>query len=163
MKPSIILTAGIFSLSYARNQPVPFSTSTTTSINSVVTPVPCQRLKHEPCELETQERFNQFAYAFIYEKNLTKAFEYIAADYINHNPFAKNGSAAALDLLGPVWGNATITPIRTRFQGKTGWLNYNVSGFGSETVDRFRWERGCIAEHWDQGEVYPSCRRKREL
>lgn len=58
------------------------SVSTTTSLQAVVTPLPCERVTPEPCELQTQERFNRFAYAFIYEKNLTKAFEYIAVDYI---------------------------------------------------------------------------------
>ncbi|KAF5226911.1 hypothetical protein FAUST_12107 [Fusarium austroamericanum] len=132
------------------------SVSTTTSLQAVVTPLPCERVTPEPCELQTQERFNRFAYAFIYEKNLTKAFEYIAVDYINHNPFAQNGSAAALDILGPVWGNTTILPFRTRFKDNMGWLNYNASGIG-EVVDRFRWEGGCIVEHWDVGETYPPC------
>ncbi|KAK0634540.1 hypothetical protein B0T17DRAFT_502185 [Bombardia bombarda] len=145
----------------------PTAISITTSIESpsktvqnrgevaVVTPVFCQPIVPAPTEEETEARFQKFAHAFIDTKNLTEAFEYISPGYINHNPSAQNGAAAALDILGPIWDRVTITPIRRTFEGEMGWLNYRTDEFG-EVVDRYRWEDGCIAEHWDQNEPYPS-------
>ncbi|KAG5655544.1 hypothetical protein KAF25_003881 [Fusarium avenaceum] len=74
---------------------------------------------------------------------------------INHNPFADDGSDAAFDFLAPVWPTTNISLHRTLFRGNMGWLNYNASGVG-EVIDRFRWENGCIVEHWDVGEVWPA-------
>ncbi|KAH7305879.1 hypothetical protein B0I35DRAFT_516130 [Stachybotrys elegans] len=121
---------------------------------AVVTPPPCAPIVPEPTEEETEARHDAFANAFLVTKNLTNAFEYISSTYINHNPFAEDGPDAALDFLGPVWPGIQITVLRTKFQGDQGWLNYQASGIGT-VVDRFRWESGCIVEHWDVGEVYP--------
>lgn len=38
-----------------------------------------------------------------------------------------------------------ITVLRIAFKGDTGWLNYLANG--TEVVDRYRWESGCIVEH----------------
>ncbi|RYP10263.1 hypothetical protein DL764_000755 [Monosporascus ibericus] len=116
-------------------------------------PPPCVRMTPEPSPTETEARFDAFANAFLVTKNITEAFLYITEDYINHNPFANNGAKAAWDILSPIWGRQSITVLRTKFEGDQGWLNYR-SGFGT-IVDRFRWEGGCIAEHWDAGEVFP--------
>ncbi|EWY81961.1 hypothetical protein FOYG_16166 [Fusarium oxysporum NRRL 32931] len=120
-------------------------------------PPPCQPLVIPPGEVETEKRFNKFANAFIVTKNITEAFTYISAGYINHNPLAKNGSESAWNILSPIWPSINITVLRTTFRGNMGWLNYNASGIG-EVVDRFRWDAGCIVEHWDQGEKFPSFR-----
>jgi hypothetical protein len=69
---------------------------------------------------------------------------------------AKNGSDFAWYGLVPIWKNATITPIRTTFKSPQGWLNYKVKGAPGSIVDRFRWEGGCIVEHWDAGEKFPN-------
>ncbi|KAH8881120.1 hypothetical protein GQ53DRAFT_788236 [Thozetella sp. PMI_491] len=106
-----------------------------------------------PTEAETKERFDKFANAFLVTKNITEAFEYISDGYINHRA-PKNGAGPAWDFLSPIWANQTIEVLGTTFKGEMGWLHYK-SGYG-EIVDRYRWEGGCIAEHWDQGEKYPS-------
>ncbi|KAF2202021.1 hypothetical protein GQ43DRAFT_485858 [Delitschia confertaspora ATCC 74209] len=126
---------------------------------SVVTPPPCVAMNPAPSVNETKARHDKFANAFLVKKNLTEAFEYIGASYKNHNPAAKDGPNSALDILGPVWPNAKITVLRTAFKDTQGWLNYRVSGMG-EIVDRYRWEKGCIVEHWDQGEKFPSDTKK---
>ncbi|KAF4624602.1 hypothetical protein G7Y89_g13569 [Cudoniella acicularis] len=123
---------------------------------AVVTPPPCKAIVPAPTEEETHARFDEFANAFLVTKNITNAFEYISSVYINHNPYAKaNGPDAALDILGPIWSGLDITVLRTKFNGTFGWLNYNVTTMG-EVVDRYRWEDGCIVEHWDQGEKFPA-------
>ncbi|KAL2760019.1 hypothetical protein ACRALDRAFT_2096107, partial [Sodiomyces alcalophilus JCM 7366] len=121
---------------------------------AVVTPPPYEPMVLEPSQGETEARCNRFANAFLVTKNLIEAFEYISATYINHSPWAEDGPTAALDILGPVWPTTDLTVLRTTFQCNTGWLNYISGGMGG-IVDRFRWESGCIVEHWDAGEMYP--------
>ncbi|KAH7364646.1 hypothetical protein BKA65DRAFT_447692 [Rhexocercosporidium sp. MPI-PUGE-AT-0058] len=118
----------------------------------LVKPPPCVR-SCDATVAETEARHEKFVDAFIIKKDITEAFRYIAEDYINHNPFAQNGSDSAWGILSSIWGNQTITVLETRFISPQGWLNYQ-SAFGT-IVDRFRWEEGCIAEHWDQGEQMP--------
>jgi predicted SnoaL-like aldol condensation-catalyzing enzyme len=116
-------------------------------------PTPCLRAPNTT-SAETSLRASSFAQAFIYQKNITAAFTYIANDYINHNPAAQNGFDSAWNILSPIWGSQSITPLRTKFEGTQSWLNYRTGSFG-EVVDRYRWEGGCIVEHWDQGEKFP--------
>jgi len=119
-------------------------------------PPPCKRMNPPPSEAETRARFAQFVQVFVGpKKNIFKAFEFIAADYINHNPMARNGSASAWGILSPMWNSMTHQCVRATFQGDMSWVNYKAGRMGT-IVDRFRWEAGCIAEHWDQGETYPS-------
>jgi len=73
-----------------------------------------------------------------------------------------------------VWGNQTITVHRTLYKENYSWLNY-AGMAGSNIIDRYRWEGGCIVQHvsvilkvskwvmliwmlhkWDRGEVWPS-------
>ncbi|KAI1100898.1 hypothetical protein F4804DRAFT_28507 [Jackrogersella minutella] len=113
----------------------------------------CTRISPAPPKEVTEKRFHEFADYFLVKLDIYKAFEYILPEYINHNPQAEDGAQNALDLLSPFWANQTLTVLRTKFEGPMSWLNYE-SSFGT-IVDRFRWEDGCIIEHWDQGEVFP--------
>jgi hypothetical protein len=70
----------------------------------------------------------------------------LTGNFKNHNPAAQNGFDSAWNILSPIWKNQQITPLRTKFNGTQGWLNYKTGSFG-EVVDRYRWEAGCIAEH----------------
>ncbi|RAR09000.1 snoal-like polyketide cyclase family protein [Stemphylium lycopersici] len=117
-----------------------------------IKPAPCVRNMNVTVE-ETAIRAEAFAQAFIYEPNISEAFKYITQDYINHNPAAQNGSDSAWELLSPVWDSQDITPLRRAFGYPHSWVNYQ-SAFGI-VVDRYRWEGGCIVEHWDQGEGFP--------
>ncbi|KAL5115487.1 hypothetical protein ACEQ8H_006628 [Pleosporales sp. CAS-2024a] len=119
-----------------------------------VQPPPCVRCS-TVTEFETKIRSDAFAKAFIYDKDISEAFKYIAHDYINHNPSVKNGSDAAWSALSPFWPTSNLTPLRTAFQYPQSWVNYQVPGFGN-VVDRFQWDGGCIVEHWDQGEQFPN-------
>ncbi|KAF4968329.1 hypothetical protein FSARC_4275 [Fusarium sarcochroum] len=122
---------------------------------NLVKPPPCEAIHPPPTEHTTRKRFHKFAHAFVLTKNLTEAFSYIANNYTNHNPYADDGFDVAWDFLAPVWPTTNITLYRTLFTDDMGRLNYNASGVG-EVIDRFRWENGCIVEHWDVGEVWPT-------
>jgi hypothetical protein len=108
-------------------------------------PAPCVR-RMNTTEAETKTRSDAFTQAFIYKKDISEAFKYISKDYINHNPAAQNGSDSAWNILSPIWGSQSITPLRTAFRSPQSWLNYRTGSFG-EVVDRYRWEGGCIVEH----------------
>ncbi|KAI6364798.1 hypothetical protein MCOR25_005590 [Pyricularia grisea] len=114
----------------------------------------CKKVDPPPSEEETAMRFTKFADAFIVRKDIDAAFSYIAPEYINHNPTAKDGAQFAYDLLKPFWASQQITVLGTLYRHPQGWLNYR-SAFGT-IVDRYRWEGGCIVEHWDSGEQMPS-------
>ncbi|TVY85348.1 hypothetical protein LSUE1_G000290 [Lachnellula suecica] len=121
---------------------------------AVVKPTPCQPFNATLDE--TVARFDDFACNFIYTQNITGAFEYISEGYINHNPLAENGFDSAWNILSPIWADQNITVWGTSFEPSPvpqGYLQY-TSDFGT-IVDRFRWENGCIAEHWDQNETFP--------
>lgn len=45
-------------------------------------PKPCVRMTPDPEPAVYKERFGQFAEAFIYNKNISRAFEFIVQDYI---------------------------------------------------------------------------------
>jgi hypothetical protein len=45
-------------------------------------PKPCVRMVPDPEPVVYKERFGQFAEAFIYKKNVSRAFEFITQDYI---------------------------------------------------------------------------------
>ncbi|RDL35903.1 Uncharacterized protein BP5553_06515 [Venustampulla echinocandica] len=154
MRATVLLTALLAPLTILA-APAPVENAAIISARQgAVKPKPCQPITPAPTEEETEARFDKFADAFIVKKNITGAFEYINQAYINHNPMAQNGFDSAWNILSPIWGNQQITVLGTKFQGTQGWLHYR-SGFG-EVVDRFRWEAGCIAEHWDQGEKFPA-------
>ncbi|KAH8842267.1 hypothetical protein MCOR27_002271 [Pyricularia oryzae] len=114
----------------------------------------CEKMNPPPSEEETATRFAEFADAFIFEKDIDAAFSYIAPEYINHNPAAQNGAQFAYDLLKPFWASQNITVLGTLYRHPQGWLNYR-SAFGT-IVDRYRWDGGCIVEHWDAGEQMPT-------
>ncbi|KAF8856741.1 hypothetical protein BDZ45DRAFT_541116, partial [Acephala macrosclerotiorum] len=117
-----------------------------TARQGVVKPKPCKPISPALTEEETHARFDKFADTFIVKKNITAAFEYISEGYINHNPAAKNGFDFAWNILCPIWKSQQITPLRTKFNGTYGWLNYRTDSTG-EVVDRYRWNAGYIAEY----------------
>ncbi|KAK0613595.1 hypothetical protein B0T14DRAFT_437052 [Immersiella caudata] len=121
----------------------------------VVTPAPCAPLNPPPTEEQMKARFDKFATAFLVTKNLTEAFSYISSSYKQHRAGVPDGPEFVLDILGPMWPNVTITDPRWTSNAEYGWLNYKTSAFG-EIVDKYKFEAGCITEHWDEGEVYPT-------
>ncbi|KAK3352778.1 hypothetical protein B0T25DRAFT_453631 [Lasiosphaeria hispida] len=113
----------------------------------------CERSSPAPPDAEVKARHDKFVDAFLVKKDVVEAFTYIAADYINNG--AANGAQGALDFLSRVWKNQTIAIHRTQYNNNTSLLNYDGS-YGKNIIDRYRWTGGCIAEHWDRGEVWPA-------
>ena len=74
-----------------------------------VKPKPCVALVPAPSVNETKARFDKFAQAFIYKKNITEAFEYITQNYIvSRHLISKNMIRTSVHILMAVVGR-TIT------------------------------------------------------
>ncbi len=109
------------------------------------------------CALSAVELVSRFSQLFFVEKKWREAFmTYVAEDYIQHNPFAQDGRAAALEHLGPifdanpqlkvdikrVFGDDTHVAVHYHSMLKPGTL-------GFAAVDMFRVKDCKIVEHWD--------------
>ncbi|KAK3319853.1 hypothetical protein B0T19DRAFT_273419 [Cercophora scortea] len=114
----------------------------------------CAKIFPAPGDAEVKNRHDKFVDAFLVKKDVALAFENIAPEYVNHNPFAQNGAAWALNFLKDIWGSQQITIRRTLYRNNTSWINYD--GSWGTIIDRYRWEGGCIVEHWDSGETWPT-------
>ncbi|MFS8049626.1 nuclear transport factor 2 family protein [Rhizobium sp. BR 314] len=95
-------------------------------------------------------------------KNLGAVADFVADDYIQHNPHLANGRAALEAFLGPMFeavpeGRFTIARLiadndlvvaHTLFQA-------NADERGTAVVDVYRVADGRLAEHWDVKEAVP--------
>ncbi|PVI01191.1 hypothetical protein DM02DRAFT_671427 [Periconia macrospinosa] len=118
-------------------------------------PHPCVRVHPEPSQQLTEHRWSTFVYQLLYQRNVSAAFEYIVEDYINNSPAASNGFDVAWDFISQLWyqNQDAISPLHEFFEkhnapSNFGWMEYQIDEL--TIIDRFRWEGGCIAEHWDE-------------
>ncbi|PSJ52711.1 nuclear transport factor 2 family protein [Pseudaminobacter soli (ex Li et al. 2025)] len=95
-------------------------------------------------------------------KNLGALADFVADDYIQHNPHVGNGRAALGAFLGPMFkavpeGHFTIARLiadddlvvaHTLFQA-------NADDRGTAVVDVYRIANGRLVEHWDVKEAVP--------
>ncbi|KAK1827680.1 hypothetical protein QBC39DRAFT_375379 [Podospora conica] len=100
---------------------------------------------------ETAQRAYDFYRAFVVDGDAEKMFSLIDDVYVQHNPGYKSGPLAIWPLFcsGRKIGSEASTSWC--FDEKTGmsWAKYS-------TVDRWAWVDGCVHEHWDQREAFPS-------
>lgn len=129
----------------------------------------CASINHEAeaCIAEKEileankKMVTEFYQALFGDKDISVVDEYIAKDYIQHNPLVADGRDALKETL-EIWftdapktvvdfqkviadGDIVILHIRTKFGIKTFSL-----------IDIFRIENGKIAEHWDVMQQVPS-------
>lgn len=79
MHSTALISSALFAVALAKPHP---PTPVIAARQSLTTPPPCEAMDPPPSAAETEERFNEFADAFLVEKNLTHAFAFIAEDYI---------------------------------------------------------------------------------
>ncbi|KAK5654268.1 hypothetical protein OQA88_7444 [Cercophora sp. LCS_1] len=115
----------------------------------------CQKVSPAPSDDQVKAKHDKFVDAFLVKKDIVETFTYIAPEYINNNVSSPDGAQRALDFLSRVWGNQNITIHRTRYRENYSWLNY-AGMAGNNIIDRYRWEGGCIVQHWDRGETWPT-------
>jgi predicted SnoaL-like aldol condensation-catalyzing enzyme len=116
--------------------------------------------------MSTTEQNKQIVIAYtsgvLGDKNLAVVDQYVAEDYIQHDPFVGNGKQALKDML-----SASITGLpKSKFEyariaadGDLVFLHFEVPFNGKKYswVDIFRLENGKLVEHWDvMQEITPS-------
>lgn len=109
------------------------------------------------CTMSPREVVEAFIPLFYEQKNATEAFaRWVHPDYIQHNPMAPDGAAAAVGFLQPFFDaspDMRYTVHRVIVDGDMAavhnHLQMNAEDRGSAVVDIFRVEGCKIVEHWD--------------
>jgi len=96
------------------------------------------------------------------QKAVTQAFEnYVASDYIQHNPKIADGRNAAIAFLVPKFANPTASFEVKRIIVDGDYAVVLIQGRpspgarGSAIADIFRLKEGKIVEHWDVLQLIP--------
>ncbi len=97
-----------------------------------------------------------FVEVFYRQKDVEKAFkEYVAEDYIQHNPNILDGREVAIAALKPKFSNldAIFDIKRIIVDGNMAMIHLhgrmNKTQLGGAVADIYRLENGKIVEHWD--------------
>jgi len=113
--------------------------------------------------LSNREIVTRFIDLFYRQGRVREAFEtYVAEDYIQHNPLAPDGRAAAIAALEPYFAsqpNAVREVHRIIVDGDFAAVHVRVrqnpEDRGAAIVDLLRLENGRIVEHWDVFQPVP--------
>ncbi|MCP5395409.1 MAG: nuclear transport factor 2 family protein [Sphingomonadaceae bacterium] len=109
------------------------------------------------CTMNARQVVEAFIPLFYEQRNATEAFaRWVHPDYIQHNPMAPDGAAAAVGFLQPFFdANPQMRYVVHRVIAEDGLvvvhnqLQMNADDRGSAVVDIFRVEKCKIVEHWD--------------
>ncbi|KAM7201159.1 hypothetical protein V8F33_003571 [Rhypophila sp. PSN 637] len=116
-------------------------------------PVLCTPNKSVTVE-ETAVRAYKFYRAFVVDGTPREMFSYIDNVYKQHNPGYQSGPQA-------IWG-LFCSGRKIGTEQSTSWCfdaSTNMSYAKYSTVDRWAWVDGCVHEHWDQRETFPSAEK----
>ena len=113
--------------------------------------------------LSNREIVERFIDLFYRQGRVREAFEtYVHPDYIQHNPLAPDGRAAAIAALEPYFAsqpNAVREVHRIIVDGNLAAVHVrarqNAEDRGFAIVDILRLENGKIVEHWDVIQAVP--------
>jgi predicted SnoaL-like aldol condensation-catalyzing enzyme len=110
--------------------------------------------------IEQQSIFNAFVRTFYIENNSSAAMtNYVATDYIQHNPSLLSGRQNAMDFLASYTTNFTFTVQHIGFESNLGWVHVKVESPDQPVTaifDLYRFNGSCIAEHWDVIQAMPA-------
>jgi predicted SnoaL-like aldol condensation-catalyzing enzyme len=116
------------------------------------------------CPYTAKQIVEKFSQQFFIEKNYKQAYlDWVAPDYVQHNPIATDGRDKAIEALGPVFaanpdlkvdikrivGDETQVAVHYHSTMKPG-----TPGFAA--VDMFRVKDCRIVEHWDVIQPMPT-------
>lgn len=110
---------------------------------------------------KTQEAlFHAYVQKFYVQENVTGAVEdYVADDYIQHNPYVDSGKENAIKALSVLFTGVNITLLHTGFENGYGWVfsRFDIPGLPpTATMDLLRYNGSCIQEHWESSEALPA-------
>jgi predicted SnoaL-like aldol condensation-catalyzing enzyme len=115
------------------------------------------------CKLTARQVVEKFIPLFYEQRNAKAAFEtWVAADYIQHNPIAKDGRDNAIAALQPFFDAMKEMRYTVKLVIAEGdhvavhnHLQMNATDRGSAVVDIFRVKDCKIVEHWDVIQAVP--------
>ncbi|KAJ7752636.1 hypothetical protein B0H16DRAFT_1887194 [Mycena metata] len=118
-------------------------------------------VQHPASPAEQQERFNTFTELLWIKRTPTPAYVYIAANEIQHDPYALDGAAASVAPVNALFANSSngIELLHQGFQAPFGWVHWRLDGFypaPASVVEIYRFEGACIVEHWDTTQQVPA-------
>ena len=127
------------------------------------TAVPAQAAATEAERLSNREIVERFIDLLYRQGRVREAFEtYVHEDYIQHNPLAPDGRAAAIAALEPYFASqpdAVREVHRIIVDGDLAAIHVhtraNPEDRGFAIVDLLRLENGKIVEHWDVIQAVP--------
>ena len=104
----------------------------------------------------------RFADLFYTQKNVGKAFaDYVAPDYVQHNPGIADGREAAVAALTPMFAkpDQRFKIDKIVVDGDLAVIHLRVAAEGiprgASVVDMYRLKGGKVVEHWDVIQVVP--------
>lgn len=115
------------------------------------------------CKLSAKQVIEQFIPLFYTQRNAKLAFEtWVAPDYIQHNPIAKDGRDNAIAALQPFFDSMKDMRYTVKLVIADGdlvavhnHLQMTPADRGSAVVDIFRVKDCKIVEHWDVIQAVP--------
>jgi predicted SnoaL-like aldol condensation-catalyzing enzyme len=121
-------------------------------MDAAAVPTPEERARLTPREVA--ERFIPLFYE---QRNARLAFEtWMSPDYIQHNPMARDGREAAIEVIEPAFDAQPDMRYDIKLVIADGpyvmihnWMQRWPGDRGAAVVDILRIEKGWIVEHWD--------------
>ncbi len=121
-----------------------------------VAAIPAQAAE-TPCKYTAKQVVEKFSQLFFIEKKPVEAYEqWVAPDYVQHNPIATDGRDAAIKALGPIFAaNPDLKVDIKRIIGDEEHVAVHYHSVmkpgtpGFAAVDLFRVRDCRIVEHWD--------------
>ncbi|KAJ7131929.1 hypothetical protein C8R46DRAFT_1308262, partial [Mycena filopes] len=116
---------------------------------------------HPASPLEQQAIFEKYVDLVWVKRTPIPAFVYVAANEIQHNPNLLDGAAASVPIFNALFGNTSVGVqiMHQAFAAPFGWVHWRLDGFypaPAAALDVYRFEGGCIAEHWDVIQQVPA-------
>ncbi|KAJ7131928.1 hypothetical protein C8R46DRAFT_1235706 [Mycena filopes] len=116
---------------------------------------------HPATPQEQQEIWNIYADLLFVKRTPIPAFAYIAPNEIQHDPFVLDGTAAAFPIVDALLTNSShgIEVLHQAFVAPFGWVHWRLDGVYSTpaaVVELYRFDGGCVVEHWDVTQQVPT-------
>ncbi|KAJ7183482.1 hypothetical protein C8R46DRAFT_1209642 [Mycena filopes] len=130
-----------------------------TTVASNVSFTPCA--PHPASPREQQAIFEKYAELLYVKRAPVAAYAYIPANQIQHNPYTLDGAATSFPVVNSIIGNSSlgVEVLHQAFAAPFGWVHWRLDGFypaPAALLDLYRFEGGCILEHWDITQEVPA-------
>ncbi|KAJ7152915.1 hypothetical protein C8R46DRAFT_1228474 [Mycena filopes] len=139
---------------------LPGSAFCTTTAASNASFTPCGT-PHPASPREQQAIFEKYTELLYVKRAPVAAYAYIPANQIQHNPYTLDGAAASFPVVNSIIGNSSlgVQVLHQAFAAPFGWVYWRLDGFypaPAALLDLYRFEGGCILEHWDITQAVPA-------